>query len=385
MSNTITNRGAIREALQNVLNMDGGDYNSLDDRIESRITEYDLEGELANYRESLINEVRDFEESLQITNILEDTNNEYCEYCEYYEYRPYMSDRIIFTINSKLNYIKNIYLEIDLDESFHGLTLEEKIDLFNMDLQLEIVRNKILNSTILVCLISQLCGDKHINTIDNKLQIPIFSFEDGLDVCSIIYNNIDVIIGTKKSYKFRKTMRLFCIGGYYNRTKLISVLRNEKHSLILQSHINDYQNIRNNKYIDIGANGLSKALFLYFIPNNIDNLSTSPNITSVKLKLDNLEPIEYSDDNLNSIDILGIRVYIVSFSKEFDNIDNIKIALNGLSKNISCSGINLSKYYKTLLWLESDDNLEDYTMFITPIQLNILTRSNGICGLKFAP
>jgi hypothetical protein len=378
MSNTITNRGAICEALQSVLNMDDRDYNSLDDRIESRITEYDLEGELTNYKESLINEDKDFEESLQFTNILEDTDS---EYSQYYDSRPYMSDRIIFTLNRNLDYIKNIYLEIDLDSSFHGLTLEEKIDLFNMDLQLETVGNKILSSTILVGLITQLCADKYINTIENKLQIPILSFGDGLDVCSMIYNDINVIIGTKKSYKFRKTMRLLCIGGYYNRTKKSSVLNNEKHSLILQSDINVYQNIKNNKYIDISANGLSKALFMYFIHKSIDNLSTSPNISSLKLKLDHLEAIEYSDDNLNSIDVLGICVYIVSFSEEFDTIEDIKTCLKSSSKNISCSGINLSKHYKTLLWLESDDNLEDYTMFITPIQLNILVN----CYLKFVP
>ena len=377
MSDTITNRGAIHEGLQNVLNMKGGDYNSLNDREESRITEYDLEGELTNYRESLINEDKDFEESLQFTNILEDYNTG--DNSEYYESRPYMSDRIIFTINGRLDYISNIYLEIDLEESFCGLTLEEKIDLFNMDIQLETAGNKILSSTILVGLIIQLCADKHINTIENKLQIPILSFGDGLDVCSMIYNDINVIIGTKKSYKFRKTMRLLCIGGYYHITKKISVLTN-KNSLILQSDINDYGNIKNNKYIDIRANGLSKALFMYFIPKNIDNISTSPNITSVKVKLDNLEPIEYTSDNLNSIDILGVCVYIVSFSEEFDNIDSIKIALTGSSKNISCSGINLSKHYKTLIMLDGDDNLEDYTMFLTPIQLNILTG----CYLKFA-
>jgi hypothetical protein len=377
MSSSITNRGAIHEELQNVLNMDGGDYNSLEDRIESRITEYDLEGELTNYRESLINEGKDFEESLQFTNIVEDYNTG--DNSEYYESRPYMSDRIIFTINHRLDYIKNIYLEIDLEESFHGLTLEEKIDLFNMDVQLETAGNRILNSTILVCLISQLCADKHINTIENKLQIPILSFGDGLDVCSMNYNDINVIIGTKNSYKFRKTMRLLCIGGYYNRTKKISVLYNEKYSLILQSDINEYGNIKNNKYIDISANKLSKALFLYFIPKNIDNISTSPNITSVKVKLDNLEPIEYTSDNLNSIDILGIFVYIVSFSEEFDTIEGIKMALTGCSKNISCSGINLSKHYKTLIMLDGDYNLEDYTMFLTPIQLNILKG----CYLKF--
>jgi hypothetical protein len=377
MTNIITNRGAIREGLQSVLNMDGGDYNSLGDRAETRITEYDLEGELANYRESIINEDKDFEESLQFTNILEDYNKG--DNSEYYDSRPYMSDRIIFTLNRRLDYIKNIYLEIDLEESFHGLTLEEKIDLFNMDIQLETAGNKILNSTILVGLISQLCADKHINTIENKLQIPILSFGDGLDVCSMIYNDINVIIGTKNSYKFRKTMRLLCIGGYYYITKKISVLTN-KNSLILQSDINEYQNIKNNKYIDIRASGLSKALFLYFIPKNIDNISTSPNLTSVKFKLDNLEAIEYNSDNLNSIDILGVRVYIVSFSEEFDTIEGIKTALTGSSKNISCSGINLSKHYKTLIMLDSDYNLEDYTMFLTPIQLNILTG----CYLKFA-
>ena len=119
---------------------------------------------------------------------------------------------------------------------------------------------------------------------------------------------------------------------------------------------------------------------MYFIPKNIDNISTSPNITSVKFKLDNLEAIEYNSDNLNSIDILGIRVYIISFSEEFDTIEGIKMALMGSSKNISCSGINLSKHYKTLIMLDGDDNLEDYTMFLTPIQLNILTG----CYLKFA-
>ena len=379
MSNNITNRGAIREGLQNVLNMDGGHYNSLDDRAESRITEYDLEGELTNYRESLINRDKDFEESLQFTNILEDYNTG--DNSEYYESKPYMSDKIIFTINRRLDYISNIYLEIDLEECFHGLTLEEKIDLFNMDIQLETAGNRILNSTILVCLISQLCGDKHINTIGNKLQIPILSFGDGLDVCSMVYNDFNVIIGTKNSYKFRKTMRLLCIGGYYHITKKISVLNNNKHSLILQSDIDEYGNIKNNKYIDISANGLSKALFMYFIPKNIDNISTSPNITSVKFKLDNLEPMEYNSDNLNSIDILGIFVYIVSFSEEFDTLDRIKIALTGLSKNLSCSGINLSEHHKTLIMLNSDDNLEDYTMFLTPIQLNILTG----CYLTFAP
>jgi hypothetical protein len=364
MSDTITNRGEIYNDLQNILNMDRDDYCSLSNRIESRIAEYDLEGELENYRESLINGVKDFEESLLFKNIEDEDTS------EYYTSQPYSSsDQIIFTINKRLKYINSIYLEIDLDISFHGLTLEEKIDLFNMNIKIDISFNTVFNSTILVCLISQLCQDKHINTIGNKLLIPILSFKDPVQTHSTNYNNMDVIIGTKNAYKFRKTMRLLCIGDFSDK---LDNINDKKHTLILQTHINDYQNIRNNKYINIRASGLAKALFIYFIPKNIDKLYISPDLTSVKLKLDNLECIEYTSDNLNSIDILGIRIYIVSFSKEFDNIEGIKKCLKGPSKNISCSGINLSLYYNTLLWLESDDNLEDYTMFLTPIQLNIL-------------
>jgi hypothetical protein len=369
MSDTITNRGDIYNDLQNILNMNSDDYCSLGNRIESRIGEYDLKGELTNYRESLINEVRDFEESLLFKNIQDEDTS------EYYDSRPYSSDQIIFTINKRLKYITNIYLEIDLDTSFHGLTLEEKIDLFNMNIKIDILHNTILNSTILVCLISQLCEDKHINSIENKLLIPILSFEGGVQVYSINHNNMDVIIGTKNAYKFRKTMRLLCIGDFSDK---IDVINRKTHTLILQTDLNDYQYIKNNKYINISANGLAKALFLYFIPKNINNLSTSPNINSLKFRFDKLEGMEYTSDDLNSIDILGIRIYIVSFSKEFDTMEGIKKCLKDPSKNISCSGINLSLYYNKLLWLESDDNLEDYTMYITPIKLNIINMVNMI-------
>ena len=86
---------------------------------------------------------------------------------------------------------------------------------------------------------------------------------------------------------------------------------------------------------------------------------------------DNLDNIEYTNDILNSIEILGVRVYIISFSKEFDTLENFKDTLKNPTRDLSLDGIYLYEY-KTFISVESNDNLSDYTMFISCVHLNML-------------
>jgi hypothetical protein len=390
MSNTITNKGDIYYSLQQILNKKGGDYRSLNDRKESKITEYDLEKELNDYNITICNETKDFERSLSFNNCntVDDYINESSDYLggtcnKYYDFIPYRSSEILFLITKDMDYINDIYLEIEFEQSFYGLTLDEKMHLFNMDIILEIGRNQILKSTVLTLLIGQLCLDKKINEYDNKIQIPILSFETmkyGLPLRSIMCNNIEIIISTKQSYNFRKSMQLLCVGTYNNNINI-----NDDYSyLILNGNMYDFPDVKNNIYENIQLNKLIKGLFIYFMPKDINYLYTNPNIKDIKLKIDKFQPLEYNSDNLSSIEILGITVYVVSFCEEFDTIDDITKCLKNPSDNMSANGINFCNYYRILLSLDSDDNLENYTMFVTPINLNILQLNNKTAGLKYS-
>ena len=346
-------------------------YTSLEDRIESSITEYDLERELLIHNDNIINEVKEFEDSL----LLEYSNDElgYEYYSGIYNGCPYGEDITFNLDNNRLKYIKNIYLEIKLDNE---LTHEDKwYILYQHIINLTDTIDLIMSSTILMLLTNQIFVGNNIDcSAENILRIPLFNFSDEISTYKLkitCYNNsIPGIIVKQSLYKFNQNIRVLCYGSYKQKNNVIPRSYNVLMTRTDRLYDNDLYEIQNNKYVDIYLNGSANVLFLYGIPKNTEGLSPNPNITKIKIKLDNFEPIEYSNDNIHIIEILGIHIYVISFCKEYDSIEQMKNILLNKQRVLPDSYLKLSEIKRSYIWLESYEDIKDYIMYCS-YQLNI--------------
>lgn len=398
--------GEIYRTLKNITNNKSSDSNTVIDRKESSITEYDLEKELETYRNNMYNEVDMFEESLKASN---NNKNIYDTTCmsaiydlqfndakisygsSYINGTPIYNDTKTFDVMKSGDYVDTIYLEIDIGKPFSELLAEDKHNLLDLDILLFIGRIQIAHGSLMTLLLQQICINKVINETETTIQIPIFSFEN---MKTGLYHGFPLIIGSSlkvsisrisKNLELLKSMRLLVTYVLQNsQDRITCMIDNKYKALCLQSYkIYNYNNYKDSTLSSTLSyfNGCTKAMLLYFRPKNIDNLYTHPNLTQITFKLINNDGRvtyeEFNIDNLNSIEILGVSVYILSFSKEFDSIEALCKTLQNPSQEMSPTGINFTTYKQVTINIECVDDLENYFINLHNISMDILQKCNG--------
>ena len=243
----------------------------------------------------------------------------------------------------------------------------------------------------------QLCNDKVITKGDNTIQIPILNFNtfktgiySGLPLVALQRVQINVYLQTKYN---RDKIKLLVMGGLEacnirRETALTSkemLIFTSKNSQLYQRYISE----------NIIINLFSMALIVFCMPKDPEQLSLDPNITSIQLynHQHNVE-LEFNSDNILSMEILGVKIYLLPLCKQFDSWENISNVIKYPNKycddldnykmlqkiNITADD-DLDKYKMSQkINITADDDLDNYKIFITAIDTNILSISGG-CGI----
>jgi hypothetical protein len=144
------------------------------------------------------------------------------------------------------------------------------------------------------------------------------------------------------------------------------------------------------KPMEINFNLITKCFFIYFNPENIEDsdriMLNYPILTSAKLKFNKLSELDFDEEDILSIDILGIKIYILSFSKEFDTWETIMETFKDRNNKLSNEGINIINFsFNTTLYLNFENNDYDnlFNINIINFSFNMLRIVNGMAALAF--
>lgn len=407
-------------------------YASKEERIKEKeyeLLEDDLEKELEMSRIQMECEVNDFEKSLDKKDKLDyneflnensyaDTlkelflGNKFVDYNEKIDLVKVSQDK-----DNKIQHyesyricgidiINNIFLEIELDESFTDLSSEEKYAILDSDVELVICGSTIDKSKILSCLFIQLCSGQKINEKEKTIQIPIYDFN------SLLYK------ATKNGEKYGNLKGLPLIAMQFSLIKINlfmpKILDKFKMNLVLQAKVLDNIDRKNlargldlqfiifqnqihehrEKYynnIKLNFNNLSKFMLIYFKPKvftntNFWDLSLEyPELEYAKLIFNGLFSLDFSDkdDEILSFEFFGIKIYLLPYSNDIDTWEKIKESFGNIYENFNHNFINFSRLDHVKLNLDISGNKENFDIIINNINFNVIQIIGGMCGLKF--
>ena len=394
---------------------------------EKLALEGDLERELEEYRNNIENETRNFEENLkreEFKDVIERSDftvdrllyniEEATLYLEHSNF--IIKDKIKNKIDNKYNKLEfviprqfdimnKIYLIIDIPEDFVNLPIEDKLSILDITFDFTIGGSLIDNMSLLTSIFLGICEGQNIEQQDNKLIIPLMNFNNymqkksinykydsiGIPLIALQYSETKIIIKYPENlahYKFSlKVNGLFSLDTEYRRYlahnsfeyPIFITEKNESVKLL------DYH-----KPMEINLKLISKCFFIYFTPENIKDsdriMLNYPVLTSAKLKFNGIFELDFDEEDILSIDILGIKIYILSFSKEFDTWETIMETFKDRNNKLSNEGINLSMYGKTTLYLnfENNDNDNLFNINIINFSFNLLRIMSGMAGKAFS-
>lgn len=411
-------------------------YASKEERIKEKeyeLLEDDLEKELEMSRIQMECEVNDFEKSLNKKDKLDyneflnensfaDTvnqllwhENKYMDYTTKFDLNKVTEekDNMIQKYESKItlnmDIINNIFLEIELDESFTDLTSEEKYAILDSDVELVIGGSTIDKSKILSCLFIQLCSGQKINEKENRIQIPIYDFNSlwftskngekekygnlkGLPLISMIFSQLKINLFVPKILnKFK--MNLVLHGKIIDAIDRSNLVRGQDlQFIIFQNKILEHKEKYYNN-IKLNFNNLSKFMLIYFKPKvftntNFWDLSLEyPELEYAKLVFHGLSifSLDFSDkdDEILSFEFFGIKIYLLPYSNDIDTWEKIKESFENIYENFNHNFINFSRLDHVKLNLDISGNKENFDIIINNINFNIIQIIGGMCGLKF--
>jgi hypothetical protein len=257
--------------------------------------EYDLEAELENYRDGLEKEANDFE--TDVSEGVEDfENNEQNQVLIEYTIPEKINvllysnnnNEHYFSIPDTIKYIKNISLEIEIEDN--QICIDDKNHILNSRIDFTHSNKDNIRACLITLLMHQICRNNNIIEHENRLIIPIYDFDDCL-----INENGKIKILINKLFKLK-----------------LSILIKTKNR---QSN-NKYQPIFMNNANFGGNNEYFFGKMFYINDNN------QPVIYRIIVKNTNCS-IEYTNKDILIVEIWGIYLYIISFNKQYRTAEKI--------------------------------------------------------------
>ncbi len=371
-----------------------------------------LEYELDEYRRECENAEREFEENItnnQNVNPDEDNgflepnndgllnlfikNNDYEISVIKVESTDNLKSSKTFVIPRNGEIIESIYLELDLPESFETLNSDQKCIILHMTVQLIITGQHLLTTELITNLIQQICLGYKINEYDNKLQIPLFSFHtfdtfkkdfklNGLPITALQYSEIKIALSYDTSFLI--PMRLVVKYYFMQLNSRSYMIRNYFTFLIFQSQQSMYivkYPIEDIKF-SYGFNHDVKFLMIYFDQESSNDIEfNKPIISSINLNLDS-ETIRFTSEDILTMEILGISMYLLPLYQELNSWEKISKCLKDPS-NMPKSIINFSKIDKQSLSIQFENDYEECFIHIVCINMNGIVIHNGMVSLLY--
>lgn len=293
-----------------------------------------------------------------------------------------------------MDIIQTLSIEIELDNEFDDLTLEQKHALLNSKFKFSIGGQDYENFNLLTGILIQSCKSRNIKYDGKTIQIPICDFTtwynkltgvNGLYFLRVQYHEAVVKLSLPSNL-FNKLPKLV-ISGFiadsHNRRKEAQngitehiTFENNRSQLIPASSDSSKLNIFGPK---------SKVLIIHFMEKNNPPRETSgPRLTSLSLYLEGEMLIaDYDESDILSVDIFGIVVYLIPLCEELSTWELLKKTFENPTKNMGLNGIS-SKSGKTIKWAcdeITNINISDYLMSVSSISPNIIR----ICSGQAAP
>lgn len=372
--------------------------NNINDRLSDHLNSFDLRDELDSFNMLQENELDNFREGVEYNNptdtieeksaydalcYLINNNSNNTSSASFYANSVINGDILRFRIDSMVDYINDLYLEFQIEDELGILSIEDKLNILDSTIILEMSYQKITTLQLASLLTFQLCNGKVITKKDNTIQIPIFDFNtfktgNYSGFPALPYQNMYVYVQTK--YSLDK-IKLLVTGGMQDYSIRREILYTSKEMLIFKTgsaHL--YQRDMFNNTI---INFCSMALIVFCMPKDPELLSLDPNITSIQLYNHHHNVrLEYNSDNILSMDILGVKIYLLPLCKQFDSWEKISNVIKYPNKfcDEPSTGFKISQRIN----ITADDDLDNYNVFITSIGTNILSIKDGCSILKYS-
>jgi hypothetical protein len=307
--------------------------------------------------------------------------------------------------SSKIHYIDNIWLKIELPESLFDLTDKQTYSLLNAIVILKIGLYSMSVNNMMTCIFNQICSGRNIKQNNNMIEIPLFNFDilsankkeaydskqihayRGFPTISIV-DTTEIEIEMPEQCIEDLKYSLICDGHNYGRVRIKERIDSEILFLYMQNTIMT-ASIKTRYFLPIsGKNKIVKAILIYFSPLTYQINNQVPMIEKVTLYINDKVLLCFEADDLLDVDIFGIKIYVLPLSKEFSDWEHINgtFCSNGnVLKQLSPSGINSHEMYDMHLNIKFYNELEspdNYATTISLIHTQILSIFNGRCRCK---
>ncbi len=410
-----TNLAFTKDAFKDILKDKGvTKYKPKDQWNSDLLNEYVLEKELEMTRLHLENEKLEFETSLaeldeKKKDLLTNTDYDNMEfffpivhgntstytYTKIYEPISILEDgrmkQWLFQSIRVYDTIKDVYLQFKVPETFEGLSVSEKLAILNSTISLKMLGNTIEKVLLLSALFTQLCEGKHIIQDDNMIQIPIYNFSQltqnsviGLPVCLMTYSQVEfIVIGDKILEKLEPKL---VINGIVYPTEICAKLFRLSSKLTYLYITNKI--IKTSKpSTELHFTSITKYFLLYFSPNyepdSWDFSIEYPEVNSVSITADTGAPLIFYPEDIPTIDILGIKIFLIPFCEEFSTLEKIYETFNNKSDMITSAGVHMFRTNQLRVNIDTP-NMDNYTMNIIGVSLNSFIIQHGMVSISFA-
>jgi hypothetical protein len=295
-----------------------------------------------------------------------------------------------------LDVINNVYLEIELDNKFDDIAIKEKCELLNINVgfvtggaHIDAVQK------LVTCICNQICYGYSVKEYDNVIQIPLYNFDTYIDEKYNVKGypmyllKFSVILYINNNIINRFKYKIIVNGQVYPKEVRNRVTTSKYNHIILQSQhdtrlISDDRNLFKFK---LTCSNVVKYILVYFLPKrNIDFWEMNENypiIQKIALYADRRQVLEFENEDLLSIEIFGIKIYLLPLCKEFSSFEKIHETLKNPLKKLSSSGLNLSFYSSYIEIKFENESLNQYQINVICVNLNCMRVAHSCTNLSF--
>jgi hypothetical protein len=376
-----------------------------EERLENELLKYN--NDLEKDQEEFENEINKYNESLNddfITNCINNPEMELEMGLSFIDFHTKINDtninnkikeyKIFDKVINKCDYIKNIVLEIELNESFHNLTFEKKRNILETQITLSLCGNNVNIVNVLNCLFYDICTNKKISQNNNIIQFCIIDFSLYKTSNKIFYGlpilktqNSDMRVRVSTDLKCK--MNLIINGLLFdtqNKSDIIKYGNSFEFSFFQNQNTGEKQLKTSLNKIKLNFKHPTKYLLFYLLSidkYNDDLFIDYPNIKNVKLKCNGMLVKEYDVYALLTFEIFEIKIYILPLSRDFSTFEQINESFNNLTQ-LTSQTVNFSSIDTAILILESENDLDNYVINVEAFSMNILRGTDNLVYLAYS-
>lgn len=338
-----------------------------------------------NWDEEIL--IKELEDSLEINNN-EQLYHQLNRVTEINDMNKKFKHKFIYTIPKchQSNFLTDFYIIFEYDKL--ELELFEKMKILDTKLTIsisgQILDSIDLDTNLLLCLLS----DKKYIDYGDSISIPLFFFNQFNNEMFPSWNTIQQELTISLDSNNNNFNDLFNIKIKYDWFQgYMNHIKNNNNEIMFIPYIQNTPVI-SNKISSILLKGLNltyKLLIIRFIPKeNYEEIELNDNeqpiIESVSISVNYNDPFYLK--NIFCFKFMGITLYCVGLSPEFDNYETMKFSLKNILNNNKCSDKGLIIPNNSKLYIKSNDIYNNFYVKTNFITSNSLGFYMGLVGVR---